>query len=24
MSFGTQFVGDDVELLIQAEYRPVG
>lgn len=24
MSYGTQFVGDDVELLIQAEYRPVG
>ena len=24
MTYGTQFVGDDVELLIQAEYRPVG
>lgn len=24
MSYGTQFVGDEVELLIQAEYRPVG
>ncbi len=22
MTYGTQFVGDDVELLIQAEYRP--